>query len=287
MAAPWRASWWRSPTSRHTMRHAVSSASTLNSRDRVSPAVVRLLMGGCKGGRESRFRRCRAHPRRPERATRRRADRNHPNGLAAPGDRPHPRGDHPAPSSPRGTHADQPATVRIPHLSRRDPPRRRRAARSSVNGRPSTPLKSGRPCAPWSRSANRSTPVARSPGSICSPESLAAGSATPRFEARSTGVASRARSRAQVQLSVLRRQRWLWRGRPYGEAVDEFVISLVLAEQRERAASTTVEEAEPWPNASELAAVEADIAALTRAAKGKEITVSTLLQLLPDLGAPA
>jgi hypothetical protein len=68
-----------------------------------------------------------------------------------------------------------------------------------------------------------------------------------------------------------------------GEAVDEFVISLVLAEQWERAASTTVREGEPWPNASELAEVEADIAALTQAAKAKEITVSTLLQLLPDL----
>ncbi|MFF2465320.1 hypothetical protein [Streptomyces mirabilis] len=42
-------------------------------------------------------------------------------------------------------------------------------------------------------------------------------------------------------------------------------------------------EGEPWPNASELAEVEADIAALTQAAKAKEITVSTLLQLLPDL----
>ncbi|MFE5367072.1 recombinase family protein [Streptomyces mirabilis] len=68
-----------------------------------------------------------------------------------------------------------------------------------------------------------------------------------------------------------------------GEAVDEFVISLVLAEQRERAASTTVREGEPWPNASEPAEVETDIAALTQAAKAKEITVSTLLQLLPDL----
>ncbi|WP_190016204.1 recombinase family protein [Streptomyces lucensis] len=69
-----------------------------------------------------------------------------------------------------------------------------------------------------------------------------------------------------------------------GESVDEFVISLVLAEQRERAASTTVQGAdEPWPNAPALADVEADIAALTQAAKAKEITVSTLLQLLPDL----
>lgn len=41
--------------------------------------------------------------------------------------------------------------------------------------------------------------------------------------------------------------------------------------------------AELWPNTSELIDVEADIAALTRAAKAKEITVSTLLQLLPDL----
>jgi DNA invertase Pin-like site-specific DNA recombinase len=68
-----------------------------------------------------------------------------------------------------------------------------------------------------------------------------------------------------------------------GEAVDEFIISLVLAEQRERAASATVEEAEVWPNASELSDVEADIAVLTQAAKAKEITVSTLIQLLPDL----
>ncbi|MQL62588.1 hypothetical protein F6Q10_08115 [Streptomyces vinaceus] len=60
---------------------------------------------------------------------------------------------------------------------------------------------------------------------------------------------------------------------------------LVLAEQRERAASTTVPGDEPWPNASVLADVEADIAALTQAAKAKEITVSTLLQLLPDLEA--
>ncbi|MER7576133.1 recombinase family protein [Streptomyces sp. NPDC126514] len=68
-----------------------------------------------------------------------------------------------------------------------------------------------------------------------------------------------------------------------GEAVDEFVISLVLAEQRERAMATTVEEVESWPNAAELIDVESDIAALTQAAKAREITVSTLLQLLPDL----
>lgn len=68
-----------------------------------------------------------------------------------------------------------------------------------------------------------------------------------------------------------------------GESVDEFVISLVLAEQRERAASATVQGEEPWPDAPALADVEADISALTQAAKAQEITVSTLLQLLPDL----
>jgi DNA invertase Pin-like site-specific DNA recombinase len=68
-----------------------------------------------------------------------------------------------------------------------------------------------------------------------------------------------------------------------GEPVDEFIISLVLAEQRERAAGLAVDPAERWPDAAELEAVEADIAELTQAAKAKQITVSTLLQLLPDL----
>ncbi|MBX9396365.1 recombinase family protein [Streptomyces sp. TRM72054] len=68
-----------------------------------------------------------------------------------------------------------------------------------------------------------------------------------------------------------------------GEPVDEFVISLVLAEQRQKAADNAVSAVEPWPQAAELAAVEADITELTQAAKAKKITVSTLLQLLPDL----
>jgi site-specific DNA recombinase len=68
-----------------------------------------------------------------------------------------------------------------------------------------------------------------------------------------------------------------------GEPVDEFIISLVLAEQRERAAASTVAPAEQWPRAAELASVEADLAELTQAAKAQKITVSTLLLLLPDL----
>ncbi|MFI0510496.1 recombinase family protein [Streptomyces sp. WSLK1-5] len=68
-----------------------------------------------------------------------------------------------------------------------------------------------------------------------------------------------------------------------GEPVDELIISLVLAEQRQRAATTALDPVEQWPNLSELAAVEADIAELTQAARDKRITVSTLLQLLPDL----
>ncbi|MFJ9704473.1 recombinase family protein [Streptomyces sp. NPDC101234] len=68
-----------------------------------------------------------------------------------------------------------------------------------------------------------------------------------------------------------------------GEPVDEFVISLVLAEQRQRAEIDEFEPVEQWPNAPELAAVESDITELTQAAKDKKITVSTLLQLLPDL----
>lgn len=68
-----------------------------------------------------------------------------------------------------------------------------------------------------------------------------------------------------------------------GEPVDEFIISLVIAEQKERAAVSAVAPAQQWPKASELAGVEADLAQLTQAAKAKQITVSTLLQLLPDL----
>ncbi|WP_328845635.1 recombinase family protein [Streptomyces sp. NBC_00258] len=68
-----------------------------------------------------------------------------------------------------------------------------------------------------------------------------------------------------------------------GDPVDEFIIGLVLAEQRQKAAGSAVDPVEQWPKLSELAAVEADVAELTRAARDQRITVSTLLQLLPDL----
>ncbi|MGH9195064.1 MAG: recombinase family protein [Acidimicrobiia bacterium] len=68
-----------------------------------------------------------------------------------------------------------------------------------------------------------------------------------------------------------------------GEPVDEFVISLVLAEQRQEAATNRTEVELRWPNEDALAAIEADIAELTQAAKSRKLTVSTLLQLLPDL----
>ncbi|MGW0553666.1 recombinase family protein [Streptomyces sp. NPDC002926] len=68
-----------------------------------------------------------------------------------------------------------------------------------------------------------------------------------------------------------------------GEPVDELIISLVLAEQRNTAADSRAQSAGQWQGTSELAAVEGDIAELTQAAKTKKITVSTLLQLLPDL----
>ncbi|WP_405955573.1 recombinase family protein [Streptomyces phaeochromogenes] len=68
-----------------------------------------------------------------------------------------------------------------------------------------------------------------------------------------------------------------------GDPVDEFIIGLVLAEQRQKAVGSAVDPVEQWPKLSELAAVEADVAELTRAARDQRITVSTLLQLLPDL----
>ncbi|MFE1208761.1 recombinase family protein [Streptomyces albidoflavus] len=68
-----------------------------------------------------------------------------------------------------------------------------------------------------------------------------------------------------------------------GDPVDDFIISLVLAEQRAKAGERAAAPAHQWPNVAELAAVENDIAELTGAAKEKQITISTLLQLLPDL----
>ncbi|MDX6350236.1 MAG: site-specific recombinase [Streptomyces sp.] len=68
-----------------------------------------------------------------------------------------------------------------------------------------------------------------------------------------------------------------------GEPVDDFVISLVLEEQRRQAATRKDAGDVQWPKEAELSAVEADISQLTKAAKDRTLTVSTLLQLLPDL----
>lgn len=68
-----------------------------------------------------------------------------------------------------------------------------------------------------------------------------------------------------------------------GDPVDDFIIGLILAEQRAKAGERAAAPAEQWPKGPELEAVESDIAELTQAAKGKQITISTLLQLLPNL----
>lgn len=66
-----------------------------------------------------------------------------------------------------------------------------------------------------------------------------------------------------------------------GEPVDELIAELVLEEQREKAAAQGVPFEQQWPREVELQAVQADISQLLEAEKAKQITVSTLLQLLP------
>ncbi|MGY4918022.1 recombinase family protein [Streptomyces sp. 900116325] len=66
-----------------------------------------------------------------------------------------------------------------------------------------------------------------------------------------------------------------------GEPVDRLIAELVLEEQREKAAALGVPIQQQWPRESELEAVQADINQLIEAEKTKQITVSTLLQLLP------
>lgn len=66
-----------------------------------------------------------------------------------------------------------------------------------------------------------------------------------------------------------------------GEPVDKLIAELVLEEQREKAATLGVPIQQQWPRESELEAVQADINQLIEAEKTKQITVSTLLQLLP------
>ncbi|MFI8850476.1 recombinase family protein [Streptomyces sp. NPDC053499] len=66
-----------------------------------------------------------------------------------------------------------------------------------------------------------------------------------------------------------------------GEPIDRLIAQLVLEEQRERAAATRVPMQQQWPDEAELADVEHDIAQLVEAERAKEISVATLLQLLP------
>lgn len=67
-----------------------------------------------------------------------------------------------------------------------------------------------------------------------------------------------------------------------GEPVDRLIARLVLKEQREKAQATGTPTGGRWPKEQELEDALADIAQLIEAEKAKTITVSTLLQLLPD-----
>ncbi|WP_234328812.1 MULTISPECIES: recombinase family protein [unclassified Streptomyces] len=66
-----------------------------------------------------------------------------------------------------------------------------------------------------------------------------------------------------------------------GEPVDRLIAQLVLEEQRARAAVTDVPVDQRWPKEAELEQVNQDIAQLIEAERTKQITVATLLQLLP------
>ncbi|MCF3118844.1 recombinase family protein [Streptomyces arenae] len=66
-----------------------------------------------------------------------------------------------------------------------------------------------------------------------------------------------------------------------GEPVDRLIAALVLEEQREKAAAQGTPVEQQWPRGAELEAIQADIAQLLQAEQSKQITVSTLLKLLP------
>ncbi|MFE1198623.1 recombinase family protein [Streptomyces olivaceoviridis] len=66
-----------------------------------------------------------------------------------------------------------------------------------------------------------------------------------------------------------------------GEPVDRLIAQLVLEEQRARATVTDVPVDQRWPKEAELEQVNQDIAQLIEAERTKQITVATLLQLLP------
>ncbi|MGV9315595.1 recombinase family protein [Streptomyces sp. NPDC003691] len=67
-----------------------------------------------------------------------------------------------------------------------------------------------------------------------------------------------------------------------GEPVDQLIVRLVLKEQREKAAASEGPVDQRWPKERELAEVIAEIGQLVSAEKAKQISVSTLLQLLPS-----
>lgn len=66
-----------------------------------------------------------------------------------------------------------------------------------------------------------------------------------------------------------------------GDPVDRLIAQIVLEEQRSRAAVTAVPADQRWPNEAELEQINEDIAQLIEAERSKQITVATLLQLLP------
>lgn len=67
-----------------------------------------------------------------------------------------------------------------------------------------------------------------------------------------------------------------------GEPIDKLIAELVLEEQHDKAAARGVPVEQQWPREADLDAVMADIRQLLEAEKAKQITVSTLLQLLPS-----
>lgn len=67
-----------------------------------------------------------------------------------------------------------------------------------------------------------------------------------------------------------------------GEPVDRLIAQLVLEEQRARASVTGVPIDQRWSREDELEQITQDIAQLVEAERTKQITVATLLQLLPS-----
>ncbi|MFE9602730.1 recombinase family protein [Streptomyces hokutonensis] len=68
-----------------------------------------------------------------------------------------------------------------------------------------------------------------------------------------------------------------------GEPMEDLIIDLVLEEQRKRAAEDGSPALMEWLGEAEFKSVSDDIKALTTAANNREITMSSVLQILPDL----